>query len=69
MINDHEWGQVLDIPKAKKLVEEFIQNECSGIVPQKVIFVLPYDEHDTKTWSNFALNLLGFKGFITLDSR
>ena len=67
------WDSAFCEDKARALVESFIERECECEAPRYCLFVMaPHTYMATgagETWSHFATEVIGFKGFLTTDCR
>jgi hypothetical protein len=64
-----DWSTTLDLGPATQIVEKFLSDNCQGVVPQNLMFVLPLPYSKMGEWSRFAFEVIGFHGVITCDSR
>jgi hypothetical protein len=58
---------------AAKLIAQFVETQCEGILPCHALFVMSPATFErvggNRAWANIALTRVGFLGFLTVDSR
>jgi hypothetical protein len=68
----HNWSSAFDPDKATAMVSDYLQASCQGFMPRNLLIVVSANDYAKRTWADwatFAINRIGFEGFLTVDSR
>jgi hypothetical protein len=68
----HSWSSAFDADKGSAMIVDYLQTQCQGFMPRNILIVVSSNDYCQQTWADwatFAVNRIGFEGFLTVDSR